>query len=250
VFTPTLFLGAALGCVLDAALNELGFAKGIPNGVFALAGMGAALAATTHSPLLAMILVFEISLDYSLMPALMLACVIASLVSRAIHPASVYTAPLQQKGLVTAAEHTEIGAATQQTVGEIMRAPVPPVAANATLPEIGKRFVTSPNNFLPVVDEEQRLLGVVALQDLTEVLSAGQELRGVIASDVMRPPPACLTPAQRLIDALPVLLQSELRNVPVVNSTTERKLVGSVVRGEALGMLSEAIAEKSEVVRS
>ena len=45
------------------------------SGAFALAGMGATLAGTTKSPLLAIIMAFEISLDYSLMPALMLACV-------------------------------------------------------------------------------------------------------------------------------------------------------------------------------
>jgi CIC family chloride channel protein len=246
VFTPTLFLGAALGSLFDAALNELGYARSIPNGVLALAGMGATLAATTHSPLLAMILVFEISLDYSLMPALMLVCVVASLVSRSLHHASVYTAPLQQRGLVSGEEPTDVGAATQRTVGELMLAPIAPVKHNTPLPDLGKRFVTSPNNFLPVVDDDQRLVGLVALQDMKEFLNAGQELRGVIAADVMRPPPACLTPGQRLIDAFPVLLASEQRNVPVVNSHAENRLIGCVSRGEALGLLSDAIAHSGE----
>ena len=43
-----------------------------------------------------MIMVFEISLNYSLMPALMLACAVGTLVSRRIHATSVYTAPLEQ----------------------------------------------------------------------------------------------------------------------------------------------------------
>ena len=250
VFTPTLFLGVAVGSLFGLGLNEFGLGKTIPNGVFGLAGMGALLAATTHSPLLAMILVFEISLDYSLMPALMLACVVSSLVSRGIHPASIYTEPLRQKGLLEGVEKTDLGAATQRTVGELMQAPIPPLPQTATMPEMAERFLTNPNNFLPVVDDEQRLLGLVALHDLKEFLNAGQELRGVIAADVMRPPPACLTPSQGLIDALPLLLASELRNVPVVNSTKEKKLVGSVVRAEALGVLSEAIAAKSEMTQS
>jgi CIC family chloride channel protein len=242
VFTPTLFLGVALGSLLGIALNEVGLARTLPNGVFGLAGMGALLAATTHSPLLAMITVFEISLDYSLMPALMLASVVSSLVSRRLHPASVYTEPLRQRGLLGEAAEDVVGAATLQTVGDLMRAPVPPLAQNATLREIADRFIVSPNNFLPVVDAEQRLLGVVALQDLKPFLGAGEELRGVIAYDLMRPPPACLTPGQRLSDALPVLLGSEMRNVPVVNSHAENKLIGSLPRAEVLGLLSEAIA--------
>jgi CBS domain-containing protein len=70
----------------------------------------------------------------------------------------------------------------------------------------------------------------------------GFELSSVIAGDVMRAPPACLTPNQHLSDVLPVLLASELRNVPVVNTLTEYKLIGAVSRAEALGTLSEAIS--------
>ena len=78
-----------------------------------------------------------------------------------------------------------------------------------------------------------------------EYLNAGQELSGVIAYDVMRAPPDCLTPNQQLVDALPVLLASELRNIPVVNTQKDLKLVGTVARAEALGLLSEAISPRS-----
>src|SRR6185295_6764618 len=65
VFTPTLFLGAGLGATFALALQQLGGAEGLPVATFAIVGMGSMLAATTRSPLLAMIMVFEISLDYS-----------------------------------------------------------------------------------------------------------------------------------------------------------------------------------------
>ena len=56
----------------------------------------------------------------------------------------------------------------------------------------------------------------------------------------------CVTPNQLLLDTLPVMLASEQRNVPVVNSRTENQLVGAVVRAEVLGLLSEAIATRGE----
>jgi chloride channel protein, CIC family len=245
VFTPTLFLGAGLGCVFGTALHELGEAGGLPTGAFALVGMGSMLAATTHSPLLAMILVFEISLNYPLMPPLMLACVVSSLLARRLHPESIYTAPLQLKHLTADRESTRMGAATERTVGELMREPVPPLRETVKLRKIAERFLSSANNFLPVVDAKQRLLGIVALQDLKEYLNAGEEMSAVIAYDVMRPPPPCVTPNQRLLDALPTVLASEQRNVPVVNSFKEYRLVGAVDRAEVLGLLSEAIAAGS-----
>ncbi|MFA6545613.1 MAG: CBS domain-containing protein, partial [Limisphaerales bacterium] len=209
---------------------------------FALVGMGSVLAATTHSPLLAMIMMFEISLNYSMMPPLMLACALATLVARQLHPDSVYTAPLKARSLEPSADTLRIGAAHQQKIGDLMREPVSPVRDNAPLPEIATRFLQHTFNYLPVVDDRQRLLGLVALHDLKEHLGEADVLRGVIASDVMRPVPVMLTPGQSLSDALPALLASDQRNVPVVSSLDERRLVGSVLRAEALGLMAEAIA--------
>jgi CIC family chloride channel protein len=246
VFTPTMFIGASSGALFGAALHHLGLAGGLRTGAFALVGMGAVLAATTRSPLLALIMIFELSLDYSLVPPLMLACVVSILVARQLHKESVYTEHLRVKGLALGSETSRPGAALEQTVGDFMRPPVPPIRETASLREIANRFLTNSNNFLPVVDKRQRLLGVVALQDLKDFLNNAQGLDGVIAYDVMRPPPQCLTPGQRLLDALPVVLESELRNVPVVNSLAENKLIGSVARAEILNIFSEAIAEKSD----
>jgi CIC family chloride channel protein len=249
VFTPTLFIGASAGALFGTALHEMGDVSSVPVGAFALVGMGAVLAATTRSPLLAMIMIFELSLDYSLVPPLMLACVVSILVARQLHGESVYMEHLRVKGLALGQETSRPGAAMEQTIGDLMRAPVTPVRESTPLREIADRFLTNSNNFLPVVDARQRLLGVVALQDLKEFLNSAQDLDAVIAYDVMRPPPKCLTPGQRLLEALPAVLESELRNVPVVNNPAENKLVGAVVRAEVLAIFSEAIAAKSDPAR-
>jgi len=243
VFTPTLFLGAALGSLFGAVLNQLHWTT-LPNGAFALVGMGSVLAGTIHVPLLAMIMIFEISLNYSIMPPLMLACALSTLVARRLHPDSVYTEPLRRKGITAHPELERIGEATQTFVGELMRDPIPPVRETDNFQQLAARFLTNSNNFLPVVDQNQRFLGLVALHDLKEYLNSGNEMDGVIAFDVMRPPPPCLTPNQKLVDAFPTLLASELRNVPVVNNNIEFRLVGSIRRSAALNVLSEALAAK------
>jgi CIC family chloride channel protein len=175
----------------------------------------------------------------------MLACAVSTLVAKRLHPSSIYTEPLRLRGLDTGQETEQEGIATQQTVGDIMEAPVEPMRETASFREIADRFLRSTNNFLPVVDDTHRLLGVVALQDLKEYLNSGHQLQGVIAFDIMRPPPLCLTPNQRLQEALPTLLASELRHVPVVNNYRELRLIGTVVQADALGILSEAIASAS-----
>jgi CIC family chloride channel protein len=242
VFTPTLFLGAGLGATFGLGLHDLHAAKELPIAAFAVVGMGSMLSATIRSPLLAMIMIFEISLDYSLMPPLMLACVVSILVARRLHPESIYTEPLRRKGLTVSQEATASEAATERTVSDLMRAPVPPVRETTPLGEIANRFLTSANNFLPVVDGKSQLLGMIALQDLKEYLGSGEEVLGVIAYDIMRPPPPCVTPNQRLLEVLPVVLASEQRNIPVVNTLKENHLVGALARAEVLGIFSEVIA--------
>jgi CIC family chloride channel protein len=241
VFTPTLFLGAVLGSLFGLVLHAAGWGRELPTAAFALVGMGSMLAATTHSPLLAMITVFEISLNYSLMPALMVACALGTLVGRRLHPGSVYTEPLRQKSLLPEAENEKLGAAIQRTVGDLMHPPVPPLRQDASFREISDRFLTTTNNNLPVVDATGRLLGLVALQDMKEYLNAGLEFHGVIAYDILRPSPPVLKPGQPLQEALPVILASELRNIPVVSDFREMRLIGALSRSEALGLLSEAI---------
>jgi len=97
-----------------------------------------------------------------------------------------------------------------------------------------------------VVDAKNQLVGMVALQDLKEYLGSGEEVLGVIAYDIMRPPPACVTPNQRLLEVLPVVLASEQRNVPVVNTLKENRLVAARARAEVLGIFSEVIAASSK----
>jgi len=62
----------------------------------------------------------------------------------------------------------------------------------------------------------------------------------------MRPPPACVTPNQRLADVLSVVLASEQRNIPVVNTLKENRLVGALPRAQVLRLFSEAIAASSK----
>ena len=246
VFTPTLFLGAGLGAAFGQALGLFDFADETPTVAFALVGMGSVLAATTRSPLLAMILIFEISLKYELMPPLMIGCVVATLVSQKLHKASVYSAPLHRRGLVVDQESRRMGSATDRCIGDVMVGPTSPIKETASLPEISEIFLRSPRNYLPVLSVDKRLVGVISLQDLKAHLNAGDELRAVIALDLMRPPETFLTPNRRLMEALPEIMGSEMEMIPVVNSNREMRLVGSVSRSETLRLMSEAIARSGE----
>ncbi|MBV9274477.1 MAG: ClcB-like voltage-gated chloride channel protein [Verrucomicrobia bacterium] len=89
VFTPTIFVGAMLGLIAGDLVHALWPGSSLPT-VYAVIGMGTFLAATTHAPLMSFLIIFEMTLEYQLVPALMLACLAAYHVSRAIRPHSIY----------------------------------------------------------------------------------------------------------------------------------------------------------------
>ncbi len=89
VFTPSLFLGGALGGVFGSAVEVLAHAPHATGG-FVLVGMATMIASTTHAPLMASVLAFELSGDYAIVLPLFIATVAATLVSRRIRARSIY----------------------------------------------------------------------------------------------------------------------------------------------------------------
>jgi CIC family chloride channel protein len=89
VFTPTLFVGAAFGALFTAVLHALGATAAVEP-VYALLGMAVLLAATTHAPVMAALMVFEMTGQYHLLVAMLPACVLATLLSQRLHVRSVY----------------------------------------------------------------------------------------------------------------------------------------------------------------
>ncbi len=99
VFTPSLFLGAALGGAVGHVVLRLS-PLSAPNAIaaYSLVGMATLIAATTHAPMMATVLVFELSGDYAIVLPLLTACSIATLISRWLHRESIYTEELRRRG--------------------------------------------------------------------------------------------------------------------------------------------------------
>jgi chloride channel protein, CIC family len=108
LFTPSLTLGALLGGLLGWAWTFLW--PGAPPGLFAIIGAGAVLAATTQGPISAIVLMIELTgRDRSFVVPLMVAVVVATLVSRTIDPRSIYDARLTDAELLERRKLREAG---------------------------------------------------------------------------------------------------------------------------------------------
>ncbi|MGO9572221.1 MAG: chloride channel protein, partial [Desulfomonilaceae bacterium] len=99
IFAPSLFMGAMLGGAFGCAVHALFPSVTANPGAYAIVGMGAVVAGTTHAPIQAFLIIFELTQDYRIIPPLMICCVIATFISRGIKRESIYTLKLLRRGI-------------------------------------------------------------------------------------------------------------------------------------------------------
>ncbi len=246
VFTPALMIGASLGGVA-AKLTELVFPwMDSPVGGYALLGMGGLLAGVTRAPLLAIIMIFELTQNTAVLLPMMAVSVLAVLSARALQKDSMYVQSLRSAGIVW--EKTpEATALSSLKVADVMREDVKLVPRNMPLPEIVNAFLHTRSLYLYVGDDEGRLLGVVDLHDIKESLPERNLSSLVIAEDLLSEIPF-VTPAEPLTSVNEKLWFRDLGQLPVVETAENRRFLGVVTRRDLLGAFDREVLRHNRLV--
>ena len=234
VFTPTLFIGASAGYLFASGAGALWPGAALVPDAFTLVGMGAFLAATTHAPIMAILMIFELTLDYQIILPLMLACVVAHYVSRSFEPRSIYSESLKRKGAGTFEQQL----ATLRVSDLMKRDPVA-VGENARFVEIAESFVLNRFNYLYVTDEEKNFRGVISLHDIKSYLSSPELAGLVIARDILRDTFPTIAPEASLAQALSRFSRHDGERLPVTSGDMARRLVGSISKSDLILTLAE-----------
>jgi CIC family chloride channel protein len=234
VFTPTLFVGACLGELFGDLIHWVQSRPAPPSAAFALIGMGAFLAATTHAPLMAIIILFELTLDYDLILPLMLACVVAYYTSTAFEKRSIYSEALQRKGADVFRRRL-----TDSTVANLMKGDPLAVTETAPFSDIAANFLRNRFNYLYVVDEGRHFRGVISLHDIKSYLNDPDLAQLVIARDILREGFLTLAPGDTLATALERFSHHDGERLPVTSANDGEQLLGSLSKTDLLLALSE-----------
>ncbi|HEX6006463.1 MAG TPA: chloride channel protein [Burkholderiales bacterium] len=231
VFTPSLYIGAATGGAFGAAVNQFVPNLTVAPAAYALVGMGAVVAAATDARITAILIVFEMTNDYAIVPALMLVVAIASVVARKLEPYSLYSGHLHRLGEVLhRPPRRDVFASVR--VADVLD-PIEPIAASATVDVLIERFATDGVTELPVINEEGRLLGIVGFAEVARVAREPDDGgRAIIASDLTAPTEIVI-PQDTLLYAIEKMARRESGTLPVVNAQNGR-LVGVITRRHIL----------------
>jgi len=232
VFGPSMFIGAMLGGAFGWAAHALfpEFAAG--SGAYALVGMGAVVGGTSLAPLTAIVLLFEMTDDYRVILPAMGATVLSVMVVRLLIGESIYTLRLRTEN-IPYYPNVELARAHALSVREAMRTDVPSVPPSATASAALALAARSRAAALPVVGDDQQVIGVVSLHALSEAVSSERPLATV--SDLMADASdARALETDRLDGVLARFSQTDLDTLVVVPDADSRRISGIVSRQDVL----------------
>ena len=233
VFTPSLFMGASVGYLFGMAVHSIWPGGAVDPRAFALVGMGAFLSAASRAPVMAVIMLFEMTLSYDIILPLMLCSVIAYYTAKGLEGESLYSASLRRKAAAEPAPALPAG----RVLG-LMKADPPAIHGVARFAEIAEKFLSVRVNNLYVCDDDGRFLGAVSLHDIKPYLGQLDLAELVIARDIMREDFPRIGPDQTLSEALDLFLNNPVERLPVVVPGTD-SLVGSLSKSDLLLALVE-----------
>jgi chloride channel protein, CIC family len=99
VFAPSLFIGAMAGTAFGMVVHALFPALPVSPGAYGLVGMAAVFAGASHAPITALVIVFELTGQYSIILPLMAAVALSTGISHLVSRETIYTLKLLRRGV-------------------------------------------------------------------------------------------------------------------------------------------------------
>ena len=226
IFSPSLVLGAMVGSAFGLIAAGVFPDLGSDPSVYALLGMGALAACMLGAPISTVIMIFELTGDYGVTFAVMVAVAVASVACRQIYGHSYFTWQLADRGIDLQArrDHSLL---RLRRLSEVMRREVVTVGPDADLEQLKALFL---HRHLPifVVDDDGKLYGSIAFQDLADAAFDPAREQPATARDLVHRTPVALVPEDDLETALRLCEMNDEEHMPVVDNGQDMRVIGEV----------------------
>lgn len=240
IFAPSLFIGAMMGGAFGFGVNTI-FPEitGSP-GAYALVGMGGVVAGATHAPITAILILFELTGQYSIILPLMITCITATILATSLKEGSIYTIKLLRRGV-------NIKTGREQTV--LQRIPVRncmlqglvTVQEATPLAGIIEIFKTKNAPYLHVVNDHEELTGIISFRDIRSVLHEEDLQHLVIADDLASKNLVTVTPEDTLQTALERMSSKGVSQLPVLEG---KKIVGTIPEHAIIATYTQELVKR------
>ncbi len=243
IFAPSLYLGCIAGFVFSYFSNEFNFTPFLPEKNFALMGMAGVMAGVMHAPLTGVFLIAELTGGYDLFLPLMIVSVSSYLTIIAFEPHSIYSMRLAKKGqLIT--HHKDKAVLTLMKMENVVEKDFVAVRPEIDLGELVKAIAASHRNIFPVVDKNDKFLGVVLLDDIRNIMFRQELYHRFTVSKLMTSAPARLTDTDNMEQVMQKFDDTQAWNLPVVDE--EGKYLGFVSKSKIFNSYRQVLVQFSE----
>jgi len=244
IFAPSLFMGAMAGGFFGTVVHNLFPSMTASPGAYSIVGMGAVVSATTHGPLTALLMLFEMTGDYKIILPLMITCIISSNVGRQFFKESIYTLKLVRRG-INLEEGKEVNVLKSIKVSEVMNIEVETITEALGLERLAEIISKSKYNSFPVVRDGNKLTGILSFFDYNEAIF-DENLKGlVVAKDIATSDVVTISTDDNLYNALEKITFKDFSILPVVSTDDPTKLIGVLTRRDIMGAYNKAVIKKS-----
>ncbi len=243
MFAPSLFIGAMTGGSFGVVAHTLFPSFTATPGAYATVGIGAFLAAMTHAPLTGIFLLFEMTGNYRIIVPLMITTIIGTLVSKGLYRDSIDTVELTRKG-IRFDEGRETTVMGKLKVRGVMTPGAVTVRAHTTLKDLIELMINRERFYLPVTDENDKLKGIVSIQDVRPVLLEDRVVRIVNAGDIATEAVITVTPEDDLNTAIRKFSVKDIDELPVVDLADPKKVIGMLKRRDVMAAYNKEVLKQ------
>lgn len=254
VFAPALFIGAVLGGAFGGVVHYLFPEYTASLGSYATVGIGAFLAASTHAPLTAIFLLFEMTGNHMVIVPVMLTAVLGTMIATRFYHDSIDTVDFTRQG-INIHEGREVAIMKSIRVGKAITEDVDFISENANINHLLELFRFAQNSFyFPVVNHKGLMVGVVSMQDVKTILHDAEQRVCYLVGAICTRDVIMLTPDDNLYDAMLLFDVKGIDEIPVVERLEEPWVLGMLKRQEVIAaynreMLNRGINEKADSIR-
>lgn len=228
VFSPSLFTGAMLGDAFGRVVHDTFPAWTAPAAAYGLVAMAAVFAAAAEAPITSIVIVFEMSDNYTIILPLMVCTVLASLVGRRLVGGTVYELKLIRRGIDWARARRP-GDLRRLHLSSVVRTPDPPVRIDTPIADVARAMAASDELVVPVIDDG-KLAGIVTASELAVAVATGNGARPI--GTITRPAGETLPVNATLEQAAALLAEPKTPLLPV--TAPDGTFVGIVTRRDIL----------------
>ncbi|NIQ03450.1 MAG: CBS domain-containing protein [Nitrospinaceae bacterium] len=238
-FAPSLFIGSMVGATFGAAIHALLPEWTASSETYALVGMGALASAALQAPLTSILILFEMTQDYTIVLPSMVCCIVATYTMRRFTKHSIYIQSLLNRG-INIQHGKAISILSSMFVRDVMTREVVTLDEEMPFKSVLETVSYSRHLYYPVVDQEARMTGIISFSDIKNAAQK-EGTEKMTAAEMATREVTVLRPSHNLNEALEKFSELDIEQIPVVEVGDSRKVIGLIRRSDVQAVYNREV---------